>query len=152
MDQIDRALLGELQQDADRSLDDLGELVGLSASAVQRRIGRMKSDGTITRIVAEVDPAKLGLPVKIVTTVRFERDSYEYTKDLIARLEARPEVQMLQMLTGQHDLLIVTVAGDLQDYTTGVLVDLEQDSNVSRLETNVSMWSIKSTNALPVGG
>lgn len=151
MDQIDRALLRELQVNADRSLDDLGELVGLSASAVQRRIARMKADGTITRIVAEVDPIKLGLPVSIVTTVRFERDSHEYTKDLIAKLQARPEVQMLHMLTGQHDLLIVSVVGDLADYSAGVLVDIEGDTNVSRIETNVSLWSIKSTQALPVG-
>ena len=151
MDQIDRALLRELQVNADRSLDDLGELVGLSASAVQRRIARMKADGTIIRIVAEVDPIKLGLPVSIVTTVRFERDSNEYTKDLIAKLQARPEVQMIHMLTGQHDLLIVSVVGDLADYSAGVLVDIEGDTNVSRIETNVSLWSIKSTQALPVG-
>lgn len=150
MDEIDRALLRELQTDAARSLDDLGAVVGLSASAVQRRIGRLKADGTITGIVAEVDPVKLGLPVKIVTTVRFERDSHEHTKDLVAKLAARPEVQMLQMLAGQHDLLIVTVAGELADYMEGVLVDLESDTNVSRLETNVSLSSIKDTRALPV--
>ena len=152
MDQIDRMLLHELQQDADRSLDDLGELVGLSASAVQRRISRMKADGTITRVVAEVDPIKVGLPVTIVTTVRFERDGYDHTRDLLDKLQARPEVQMLQMVTGQYDLLIVSVVGDLADYSAGVLVDIEAEPNVSRIETNVSLWSIKSTQALPVLG
>jgi DNA-binding Lrp family transcriptional regulator len=67
----------------------------------------MKADGTITRIVAELDPMKMGVPVTIVTTVRFERDSYEHTNALVTRLRARPEVQLLHVLTGQHDLLIV---------------------------------------------
>ncbi len=151
MDEIDRALLRELQSDADRSLDDLGAQVGLSASAVQRRIGRMKTDGTIARIVAEVDPIRVGLPVTIVTTLRFERDNKEYTQDLVKKLKARPEVQLLHVLAGQHDLLVVSVVGDLADYAAGVLADIEGDSNVSRLETNVSLWSIKSTQALPIG-
>lgn len=152
MDDIDRLLLRLLQDDADRSLDDLGELVGLSASAVQRRISRLKSDGTIARIVAELDPIKVGMPVTIVTTVRFERDSNEYTKELVAKLQARPEVQLLHTLAGQHDLLIVSVVGDLADYSSGVLADLEDDSNVSRLETNVSLGTLKSTQALPIAG
>ena len=150
MDDIDRSLLQELQRDADRSLDELGELVGLSASAVQRRISRLKADGTIARVVAELDPIKLGLPVTIVTTVRFERDSHEYTKALVEKLRARDEVQLLHMLTGQYDLLIVSVVGDLADYSAGVLADLEAEPNVARLETNVSLWTIKATQALPV--
>ena len=151
MDQIDRLLLRELQADADRSLDDLGAIVGLSASAVQRRMRRLKADGTIARVVAELDPARLGVAVTIVTMVRFERDGNEHTRGLIDKLRSRPEVQMLHVLTGPHDLLIVTVVGDLADYSAGVLSDIESDDNVFRLETNVSLASIKSTRALPVG-
>ena len=150
MDPIDRSLLRLLQEDAGRSLDDLGELVGLSASAVQRRISRLKADGTVTRIVAELDPIKVGVPVTIVTTVRFERDSNEHTRELVGKLQARSEVQLLHTLAGQHDLLIVSVVSDLADYSSGVLADLEGDANVSRLETNVSLSTLKSTQTLPV--
>ncbi len=150
MDDIDRTLLSELQHDADRSLLDLGEIVGLSASAVQRRIGKLKADGYISGIFAKLDQRRLGLPVTIVTTIRFVRDGAAYTQDLIDALRARAEVQLIHSLAGQHDLLVVTVVGDLADYTSGVLADLEGDDNVGRIETNVSLGELKSTHELPV--
>ena len=150
MDEIDRQLLGELQRDADRSLLDLGDIVGLSASAVQRRIARLKSDGIIAGVHAKLDAGRLGLPVTIVTTVRFERDSPAHTNNLIEKLKARPEVQLLHSLAGQTDLLIVTVLGEVSDYTDGVLADLEADANAVRIETNVSLGVLKSTDELPI--
>ena len=150
MDDIDRTLLQELQRNADTSLVYLGEVVGLSASAVQRRIGRLRTDGIISGTFAKLDQTRLGLPVTIVTLVRFERDAAESTSKLIDQLNKRPEVQQLHTLAGQHDLLVMAVVGDLADYTSGVLADLESDSNVSRLETNISLGIIKSTHELPV--
>lgn len=150
IDEIDRTLLAQLQRNADQSLLDLGEIVGLSASAVQRRIGRLKADGYITGIFAQLDQQRLGLPVTIVTTVRFVRDGTAYTRDLLNKLRARPEVQLIHYLAGQHDLVVLTVVGDLADYSNGVLTDLEGDDNVSRIETNVSLGEVKSTHELPV--
>lgn len=150
MDDMDRTLLSELQRDADRSLSDLGQIVGLSASAVQRRLARLKASGTITAIVAQLDPVRLGLPVTIVTTVRFERDSNVRTQALVDQLRNRPEVVLLHSLAGPYDLLIVTRVGELADYTEGVLSDLEADDNVARLETNVSLGLLKATHALPL--
>lgn len=150
IDDIDRSLLSELQLDADRSLIDLGEIVGLSASAVQRRIQRLKGAGYVTGIFAKLDQQRLGLPVTIVTTIRFIRDGSAYTQDLVDTLRRRPEVQLIHSLAGQHDLLVITVVGDLADYTNGVLSDLENDENVGRIETNVSLGELKSTHALPI--
>ncbi len=150
LDEIDRSLLTELQRNADQSLLDLGEIVGLSASAVQRRVGRLKAEGYITGIFARLDQQRLGLPVTIVTTIRLVRDGTSYTRDLLDALKARPEVQLIHYLAGQHDLIVVTVVGDLADYSNGVLSDLEADDNVSRIETNVSLGEVKSTHELPI--
>ncbi len=150
LDDIDRSLLNELQRNADRSLIDLGEIVGLSASAVQRRIGRLKADGFVSGIFAKLDQQRLGLPVTIVTTIRFVRDGSGYTSALIDSLRVRPEVLLIHSLAGQHDLLVVTVVGDLADYTNGVLADLEANDNVGRIETNVSLGELKATHELPV--
>ena len=150
MDDIDEALLRQLQSNAERSLIDLGQEVGLSASAVQRRIGRLKTEGVISGVRAHLDQRLLGFPVTIVTVVRFERDSREVTAPLIELLRNRREVQQLHTLSGQYDLLVISVVRDLSDYTEGVLGDLEADPNVTRLETNVSLGVLKATHEIPV--
>lgn len=150
MDEIDRSLLKRMQANADLSLIDLGEEVGLSASAVQRRIARLREDGIISGLFAKLDQQRLGLPVTIVTLVRFERDAADSTSALTEKLRKRAEVQQLHTLAGQHDLFVLVVVGDLSDYTNGVLADLESDKNVNRLETNISLGVIKATHELPV--
>ena len=56
----------------------------------------------------------------------------------------------MHSLAGQTDLLIVTVLGEVSDYTDGVLADLEADANAVRIETNVSLGVLKSTDELPI--
>lgn len=113
-------------------------------------MSRLKSAGVITGVVAHIDKVKVGLPITVVTTIRFERDGHEHTHRLIDQLRSRPEVTILHVLAGQHDLLVVTVVGNLDHYTTGVLADLEADGNVSRLETHVSLGELKFTHAVPL--
>ncbi len=55
LDDLDHRLLTCLQHDASRTLQELGEAVGLSPSAVQRRITRYRKAGLITRQVAVLD-------------------------------------------------------------------------------------------------
>ena len=59
LDDVDHALLDLLQRDSGRTLRELGELVSLSPSAVQRRLDRYRRHGVIARQVALLDPGQL---------------------------------------------------------------------------------------------
>jgi len=63
IDEIDRKLLRELQQDARASYAELGRRVGLTTPAVIERIRKLEDAGIITGYRAEIDPAKIGLPI-----------------------------------------------------------------------------------------
>lgn len=60
IDATDRQLLRELQKDSHRSVQVLGEVVGLSPSACHRRIKMLEEEGYVARYRAELDPALLG--------------------------------------------------------------------------------------------
>ncbi|MGI5330250.1 Lrp/AsnC family transcriptional regulator [Actinomadura nitritigenes] len=68
LDEIDALLLDLLQHDAGRTLHDLGDQVGLSPSAAQRRIARYREDGLISGQVAVLDPHRLG-PTVLATVL-----------------------------------------------------------------------------------
>ncbi len=63
MDEIDRRILKELQEDARTSYAELGRRVGLTTPAVIERVHKLQDSGIITCYRAEIDTAQVGLPI-----------------------------------------------------------------------------------------
>ena len=60
LDELDERIVAALVEDARASYADIGARVGLSASAVKRRVDRLRATGAITGFTVTVDPAALG--------------------------------------------------------------------------------------------
>ena len=63
IDKIDRTILTELQTDARLSYAELGRRVGLTTPAVIERVRKLEDAKIITGYRAEIDAAKVGLPI-----------------------------------------------------------------------------------------
>lgn len=63
LDRISLNLLRELQADARLSYAELGRRVGLTTPAVAERVKRLEEAKIILGYRAEIDPAKIGLPI-----------------------------------------------------------------------------------------
>ncbi|MCW3063556.1 MAG: AsnC family transcriptional regulator [Solirubrobacterales bacterium] len=70
LDDTNRRVLHELQDDARLSMAELGRRVGLSAPAVADRVQRLEQAGVITGYRAEIDPRAIGYPIAAVVRVR----------------------------------------------------------------------------------
>ena len=70
LDETNRAILAELQEDARLSFAELGRRVGLSSPAVAERVQRLERAGVITGYQASVDPKAIGFPLAAVVRVR----------------------------------------------------------------------------------
>jgi len=103
VDQVNRALLDELQRDARLSLAELGRRVGLSAPAVAERLQRLEEDGVVRGYRALVDPKALGLALSAV--VRIRPNARQLPK--VAALARRtPEVVECHRITGEDCYLL----------------------------------------------
>ncbi|HJW47633.1 MAG TPA: Lrp/AsnC family transcriptional regulator [Lysobacter sp.] len=148
LDEFDHRLLELLQRDAGVTLTALGEAVGLSASAVQRRIKRYRDSG-LMRQVAVLNPAQLGNITLATVLVALERETARHHAALYARLRTAPEVQQCYVLAGEWDYLVILA-------TTGVAHCREVaerlfggDENLKRYETRMVFEPIKLGLALP---
>lgn len=148
LDEFDHRLLELLQRDAGATLTALGEAVGLSASAVQRRITRYRKSGLL-RQVAVLDPVLLGGITLATVLVAMERESAKHHAAFHARMRAAPEVQQCYTLAGEWDYLVILA-------TTGVAHCREvadrlfgSDDNLKRYETRMVFEPIKLGLALP---
>ena len=106
IDEIDRKVLRELQQDARVSYAELGRRVGLTTPAVIERVRKLEDAGVITGYRAEVDPAKVGLP--ITAFVRMSITGVDYSH-IIEVAEQSNEVLECHRGTG-GDSFIIKVA------------------------------------------
>ena len=104
MDAIDWHLLEVLQEDGRLTWAELGRRVNLSPPAVAERVHRLEDQGVIKGYRAEVDLARLGLPmqavIRIVTTNAAECTNHG------ARLREVPEVLECYRVTGSDSYVI----------------------------------------------
>ena len=87
--EFDHRLLELLQRDSAATLTTLGEAVGLSASAVQRRITRYRKSG-LMRDIAVLDAALIGATTLETVLVAMERESAKLHASFHARMRAAP--------------------------------------------------------------
>ena len=60
LDAIDREIIALLKENAKRTFADIGGHVGLSSTAVKRRVDRLEGDGVIVGYGARINPSALG--------------------------------------------------------------------------------------------
>lgn len=106
IDEIDRKVLNELQQDARISYAELGRRVGLTTPAVIERVRKLEDARVILGYRAEIDPAKVGLP--ITAFVRMSITGVDYSH-IIEVAEQSSEVLECHRGTG-GDSFIMKVA------------------------------------------
>jgi Lrp/AsnC family leucine-responsive transcriptional regulator len=150
LDEIDAQLLDLLQHDAGRTLHDLGERVGLSPSAVQRRIARYRKDGLITRQVTVLDPHRFGPTVLAVVLVTLARESFEHHRAFTDRTRSDPQVQQCYRVAGPWDYVVVLAARSMRDCSRLGDRLFKADDNIRRYETLLVFDTVKTGLALPL--
>ncbi|WP_019808563.1 Lrp/AsnC family transcriptional regulator [Saccharomonospora halophila] len=149
-DAVDRRLLRLLQEDAGRTLRELGELVGLSPSAVQRRIRGYRAAGVVAREVAVLDPAALGPTTLAVVLVTLDHESAEHHAAFRTRMRHEPRVQQCYDLAGQWDYVVVLVTDSLAECRALSDRLFLGDGNVRRYDTLPVLDPVKTGLTVPL--
>jgi Lrp/AsnC family leucine-responsive transcriptional regulator len=154
LDAIDRRILRALQSNGRVTYDELAGQVGLSASAVLRRVKRLEDAGVIAGYVALLHAEKLGLGLTAYLNVRLEKHTETHKRnpmDLFrASVQAWPEVVECAALTGEMDYLLRVVVADMAHYSRFVMDTLLKHPSVQDCRTSFVLDRVKNTTALPV--
>ena len=152
LDRFDRQLLTLVQQDAALTAEQLAEHVSLSASAIQRRLRRLREQGVIERQIAVLDAAQIGRPTTFIAALRVDSERPEQMARLRSWLEAEAAVQQAFYVTGEADFVLVVTAPGAASYEALMARLLADNPQVRRYTTQVAMGVLKRGLALPVPG
>lgn len=108
IDDIDRKILTELQENARTAYAELGRRVGLSTPAVIERVRKLEDAGIITGYRAEVDAAKIGFP--ITAFVRMSISGVDYSNIIAVAEETREVLECHRGTGGDSFIMKVAVA------------------------------------------
>lgn len=104
LDDIDRAILDLLQENARRPLRDIATRVGLTVAPVQRRIARLEKLGVIERYTIRVNHGRIATGIEAITELQFGQDlDLAQIMELVAQI---PEVEEVLTLAGDPDAVV----------------------------------------------
>lgn len=150
LDDLDRRILAVLQENNLTPADRLGERVGLSASAVQRRAKRLREAGVIVGDVSIVDPKTVGQSALFIVEVTLDRESAELVEMFKRRMRSAPEVQQCYYITGEADFLLIVSAPNVEEYEKLIERLFLNEKSVRKFRTGVVLNRVKTTLSVPL--
>jgi Lrp/AsnC family transcriptional regulator for asnA, asnC and gidA len=104
LDDINKAIIAQLQEDGRRSYAAIAASVGLSEAAVRQRVQRLTEAG-VMQIVAVTDPLQLGFAREAMIGIRV-RGPIEPVADRLAELD---EIDYVVITAGHYDIIVEAV-------------------------------------------
>ncbi len=150
LDQFDLQILEILQKNNLTPQRDIGEHIGLSAAAVQRRIKRMRETGIVKADVSVIDTEKVKHSVTLIVEVFLERDKIELIDQAQRLFTSAPEVQQCYYVTGESDFVLIIVVSSMKDYEQLTRRIFYGNDNIKHFRTLVSMNTVKSGLEIPI--
>lgn len=150
LDTFDYKILSIIQKNNLTPQRDIGEKIGLSAAAVQRRIKKLHELGTIEKDVTVIDREKIGNSVTILVEIFLDSEKIEQIDPLKKEFENIPEIQQCYYVTGESDFFLVIVVPSMSYYENLTRKIFFSNENIRRFRTIVVMGITKSSLELPL--
>lgn len=150
LDKIDARLLDLVQRNNRLTSEELGGKVGLSATGVQRRMKRLRSEGVIESDVSIVSPKAIGRNVTMLVLVSLERERADIIDRFKQAICNTTEVMSGFYVTGDADFVLVITANSMEDYELFTRRFFYENVDIKWFKTMVVMDRVKAGFTLPI--
>jgi DNA-binding Lrp family transcriptional regulator len=150
LDQIDRKLLSELQDEGRVTNVELAQRVGLTAPPCLRRVRALEEADVIRGYHAELNASKLGFSITVFALVSLKSQAEESLRQFEDHVSALPEVRECHMLNGEIDFILKIVSRDLQSFQEFLTSKLTPAPNVASVKTSLTIRTAKQLPGVPL--
>jgi Lrp/AsnC family leucine-responsive transcriptional regulator len=143
-DRFDFQLLNLIQRDDSQTADSLARAVPLSASAIARRLRRLRSEGWIARTIALLAPRLTQNRLRAMVLVQLSEHADRAGKAALEkRLLADDAVQFAYEIAGPHDLVCLFDCASMAEFNAAADELLASSPTVRRYETHFVKREVK---------
>lgn len=142
LDDFDRKLIDEIRQDNQQPARILADKVGLSVSAVTRRLRRLRETGVIVADIAVVNPALTGSAITMHVLVRMAQAGRQAMDAFARSIMHHPEVTGAWEVTGDEDYVLKVQVASMAAYDTFTRSTLDEDNNVHSFKTLITIRTV----------
>jgi Lrp/AsnC family transcriptional regulator, leucine-responsive regulatory protein len=149
-DRLDARIMTLVQGNNRLSSEEIGDKVGLSSTAVQRRLKKLRENGIIEADVSVISPRAVGRPVSMVVLVSLERERADIIDRFKQGLRTNPEVMNGYYVTGEADFIILVTARDMEGYEQFTRRFFYENPDIKGFKTLVVMDRVKVGFSMPI--
>lgn len=150
LDDVDRQILHDLQNDGRMTNVALAERAGISAPPCLRRVRVLEKSGIVRGYHADIDPHALGFGVTVFASVSLKSQAEVDLRAFHELIESWPMVRECHMLTGETDFLLKVVAADWDAYEKFLTTKLTAAPNVSTVKSALTIKTTKFEPGVPI--
>ena len=150
LDQTDRRILELLQTEPGTNAAEIGEKIGLSQSAVWRRIQSLREEGVIRDQPVKLDREKVGLNTMVFAHVKLTSHGRSNLAEFSKAVSQYPEVLDCYVLLGNVDFLLRIVTADIKAYEQFFFEKLSQLPGIQEINSSIALSEIKHSTVLPI--
>jgi len=149
LDEIDRRILTELQDDGRMTNVELARRAGISPPPCLRRVRRLEESGYIQGYHAQTDGQKLGWQISFFVIVGLESQKQAVLEAFEALVAGWPEVRECHMIRGGGDFLLRLVARDAA-HENSLTARLTAAPNVTKVQTLQTIHTSRNLAGVPL--
>jgi len=144
LDEFDKRILNQLQQNNRVTAEELGSMINLSTSAVQRRLKRLRHDKSIEADISIISPSAVGFGITCIVDVTLHLGNSEVIDSYKKLMFACAEVMQCYYVTGTYDFVIIVNTQDMKHYESFSKKYFMDNPGVKQFYTHVVMDKVKS--------
>jgi DNA-binding Lrp family transcriptional regulator len=151
LDELDTAILRELQSDARRTNREVAVAVGVSATTALDRTRSLRRRGIIRGAILDVDLPAIGRPVQALIAVRIRPPSRRNIEAFREWVSALPDTLGVYVTTGSEDFIVHVAVPDNDSLYAFVIDRLTERPEVADVRTSIVYEHIRNNRIAPLG-
>lgn len=145
IDTQDTTIIRLLSKDGKTTYQEMASILNFSPQTISDRVDKLVKKGIIKRFTIEVDPETIGYEIEFICELDIDASVMEEVLEVLQKI---PEIHMIRITTGIHDILCIGNASSIQNLHDVVEKKISTIKGVRKTYTSITLRKVKTSQVM----